>query len=169
LETGQLRYAAALVLVVLLGAGGCARARSTPAATLVELAQSCQTGPHCVTGQVQDRYGSPIPDVRCSVRTDEGEVIEVKSDDRGVFLIDRLASPPHGATFVKDGYASEVMVLQPVATGAAARIYVTLQQADEDSCTCEPAAIFAGQPPCPEEKCAGDRTREAPPPANEDR
>ena len=165
METGQLKYAA-LVLVIALG--GCARGRSAPTVTPVLLAQSCPVGPHCVTGQVQDRYDIPVPDVRCSVRTDEGEAVEVKSDARGLFLIDRLSSPPRGASFVKDGYTTEVMVLQPVATGAAARVYVTLQKGDEDTCTCEPAAIFAGQPPCPEERCA-DRAREAPPPASETR
>jgi hypothetical protein len=167
LETGQLKIAALMLLV--LGTGGCARARSTPTANLVVLAQSCPSGPHCVTGQIQDRYGSPIADVRCSIRTDEGEVIEMKSDERGLFLIDRLASPPRDASFIKDGYTTEVMVLQPVAAGAAARVYVTLQKGDEDTCTCEAAAIFAGQPPCSEEKCAGDRDRESPPPASEQR
>ncbi|HET6283072.1 MAG TPA: carboxypeptidase-like regulatory domain-containing protein [Polyangia bacterium] len=162
METDQLKYSA-LLLVVAWGLDGCARMRSAPTVSPVVLAQSCPVGPHCVTGQVQDRYGSPIADVRCAVRTDEGEVVEVKSDERGLFLIDKLTSPPRGATFVKDGYANEMMTVQPVATGAAARIYVTLQQADEESCTCDSAAIFSGQPPCSEDRCSGERTRQGPP------
>jgi Carboxypeptidase regulatory-like domain len=164
LETGQLK-SPALLLVVVFGLDGCARMRSAPTVSPVVLAQSCPAGPHCVTGQVQDRYGSPIADVRCSVRTDEGEVVEVMSDQRGLFLIDKLTSPPHAASFVKDGYANETMVMQPVATGATARIYVTLQQADEESCTCDSAAIFSGQPPCSEDRCSGERAREAPQPS----
>lgn len=164
METSQLKTGAlGLIVGLSLGIGlpgGCARFRNGPAEAPLILAQRCPKGPHCVTGQIDDRYGTHLADVRCWVRTEMGDVVETRTDDRGVYMLDELPEPPGEVRFAKDGYGVEVQYLQPLAAGIAARTYVALQQADEANCTCDPAAIFKGQPACPEEKCASDSSKD---------
>ena len=152
----------ALALLIGVGSAGCARVAPAPVLTPVVI-QSCPVGPHCVTGQVDDRYATPLAGVRCSVRTEEGKAIVVKTDKRGFYMIDELTSPPREVRFTKDGYTADVAYLQPVPAGVATRTYATLQQSDEANCSCETAEILSGQPACPEERCSEDGVRETSP------
>ena len=141
----------ALFLVPLLLA--CATATG-PSITPVTLIQSCPSGPFCVTGQIDDQFALAVPDVRCFLRNVDGDLREVRSDPRGVFLIDGLPALPSEIRFEKPGFETQSVPVRSGSAGNAARAYVTLQRSDQTECSCDGNASSAGQPPCPPERCS---------------
>jgi hypothetical protein len=141
----------ALSLVLLLAA--CATASSGPSITPVTLTQSCPAGPFCVTGQIDDQFALAVPDVRCVVRNVDGDLREVRSDARGVFLIDGLPALPSEVRFEKPGFESQAVPVRSGGAGDAARAYVTLQRSDDSECSCDGSSPFSGRSPCPPERC----------------
>jgi hypothetical protein len=131
----------------------CASTPAGPAITPVTLAQTCPVGPFCVTGQIDDQFALPVGDARCFVRNDEGQLSEVKSDARGVFLIDGLPALPSEVRFEKLGFESQAIPLRSGGAGSASRAYVTLRRNDDGECSCDPNPTFTSQPPCPPDRC----------------
>jgi hypothetical protein len=109
-------------------AAGCASAPSGPALAPVSLAQSCARGPFCVTGQIDDQFALPVGDARCYVRGDDGQIIEGRSDQRGVFLLDGLMALPQQIGFEKPGYEPQSVRVLSGGAGIPARAYVTLSR-----------------------------------------
>lgn len=131
----------------------CAGAPAPPSLTPVTLAQACPLGPYCVTGQIDDQFALSVAGARCFVRTVDGQISEVTSDQRGVFLIDGLAALPAEVRFERPGFESQAFPVLSGGAGTAARAYVTLRRNDDGECSCDPGAAFSSQPPCPPERC----------------
>jgi hypothetical protein len=94
----------------------------------VSLAQTCARGPFCVTGQIDDQFALPVADARCYVRSDDGQIIEVRSDPRGVFLLDGLTTLPNQVGFEKPGYEPQSVRVLSGGPNIPARAYVTLSR-----------------------------------------
>ncbi|HEX3694256.1 MAG TPA: carboxypeptidase-like regulatory domain-containing protein [Polyangia bacterium] len=131
----------------------CATAPVGPSVTPVTLVQTCPRGPFCVTGQIDDQFALAVVDARCFVRTVDGQLSEVTSDARGVFLIDGLTALPSEIRFEKAGFESQAVPVLSGSSGSAARAYVTLQRSDDSDCFCEGIPGSPGQPACPPERC----------------
>ena len=119
---------AATVLPLLLA---CATAPMSPSLAPVTLAQTCPVGPYCVTGQIDDQFALAVAGARCFVLNAEGQLREVTSDARGVFLIDGLDALPHDVRFEKAGFEGQVVPVLSGGVGTAARAYVTLHREDQ--------------------------------------
>lgn len=145
--------------MLLLAAGalaGCATA-APPRKPPVVLAERCERGPFCVTGEVDDQFSSAVEGARCIAIGASGGSTTVMSDARGVFFMDGLAALPGQIRFEKAGYSSQTVSVLPAAAGATARVYVIFHRMSDGDCSCEPSAILAGHEPCPDEKCGRSR------------
>lgn len=131
----------------------CATVPAGPASAPVTLLQTCPAGPFCVTGQIDDQFALPVPGVRCFVRNIDGDLREVLSDQRGVFLLDGLPALPPEVRFEKAGFEGQAVPVLSGSAGNAARAYVTLRRNDDAECTCDTSAPFSSQPACPPERC----------------
>jgi len=149
MEEAQLKPLLAAIPIVL----ACATAPMGPTDTVVTLAQTCPTGPFCVTGQIDDQFALAVPGVRCFVRNVDGDLREAQSDARGVFLIDGLPVLPSEVRFEKPGFDSQAVPVLSGSAGNAARAYVTLRRADDADCSCDTGAPVPAQNTCPPDRC----------------
>jgi hypothetical protein len=121
----------------------------------VVLAERCDRGPFCVTGEVDDQFSTAVEGVKCLALREDGGTTTVVSDKRGVFFLDGLATLPHQVRFEKPGFASQTVpvFLANSSAGAVARVYVIFHRIADSECSCEPSAILAGHEPCSDDKC----------------
>ena len=151
---------------------GCATA-PPPRKPPVVLAERCELGPFCVTGEVDDQFSVGVEGTRCIAIGEGSAATTVLSDARGVFFMDGLPKLPSQIRFEKPGYSSQNVSVLPAAAGATARVYVIFHRMSDGECSCEPSAILAGHEPCPDDKCGRSRfdvipenTPPPPPPQN---
>ena len=133
---------------------GCASTSAVRPDPIV-LAERCDRGPFCVTGEVDDQFSIAVEGVKCLALRDDGGSSSAVSDKRGVFFLDGLAALPRQVRFEKPGFASQTVpvFLANPSPGSAARVYVIFHRIADSECSCEPSAILAGHEPCADDKC----------------
>ena len=163
------RRAPALAAALSVAALAACATAPAPRKPPVVLAERCDRGPFCVTGEVDDQFSVAVEGAKC-IAIGGGTSTTVLSDARGVFFMDGLASLPDQIRFEKPGYSSQTVAVLPAAAGATARVYVIFHRMADSDCSCEPSAILAGHEPCPDDKCGRSRfdvtiPENAPPPS----
>lgn len=146
--------AAALLIAALCGAElACAGSTTAARPDPVVLAERCDRGPFCVTGEIDDQFSAAVEAAKCIALREDGGSTTVLSDKRGVFFLDGLATAPRQVRFEKAGFNSQTVSVLASGPGAAARVYVIFHRIADSDCSCEPTAILAGHEPCPDERC----------------